>query len=66
LLPIYYLMNNVQSNIGVYVLLFYSLIFRPITDGLRLYQKKLIKPKDFVKLYNPYFYLKFFKDLYLK
>ena len=55
-----------KQEIGTYLLLGYALVYRPITDGCRLYQKGIIKLNEIPKLYNPIFFSKHIKKLYFE
>ena len=65
LLVIIYLIITKQE-IGTYLLLGYVLVYRPVIDGIRLYQKGIIQLKEIPKLYNPLFFSKHRKELYFK
>jgi hypothetical protein len=54
------------SKIGVWLLVVYAIVYRPITDGARLVQKGIIKWKEVPKLFIPWFYADVFKELYFK
>jgi hypothetical protein len=62
-----YLAFNRIEPLFIISLLAYGLIYRPITDGIKLKRKGLIKDrKDYWKLFIWWAQLKWFKELYLK
>jgi len=58
--------DSVSSFYFVLFLFFYALIYRTFTDGIRLFDKKIIKKKDIWKMIIPGSRFKYFKELYLK
>lgn len=64
-LIIIYLFKTKQE-IGTFLLLGYAFVYRPLTDGIRLYQKGIIQLKEIPKLYYPLFSFKHRKELYFK
>jgi len=56
--------NNAPIFAGL--ILFYALVYRTITDGIRLFQKSVIPKKDNWKLIIPGTRILHFKELYLK
>ncbi len=70
LIPLPIMVWLVESNMTkefVILLLFYALIYRPLTDGCKLFLTEVVKKNEFWKMFIP-FYLstKYFKELYLK
>lgn len=57
--------NEVSRTVFWGLLIFYLLIYRPFTDGLRLVDKGLIMKKDIWKLLKPGNHIKYSKELYL-
>jgi hypothetical protein len=58
--------NHVLSSTAFVVLLgLYLLIYRTITDSVRLISKNIISKKDFWKLLLPGSHFKYFRELYL-
>jgi hypothetical protein len=47
-------------------LIVYAIVFRPITDGLRLLAMGRIQKPDFGKLFIPFWSIKWFRSLYFK
>jgi hypothetical protein len=50
----------------VLFLFFYVFIYRTFTDGIRLFDKKIIQKKDIWKMIIPGSRIHYFKELYLK
>ena len=62
-----YLALNDIDPLFIISLFTYAIIYRPITDGIKLTQKGLIKGrKDYWKLFTGYAHIKWFKKLYLE
>lgn len=64
---IIWLGNTIEVSRTVFwgLLIFYLLIYRPFTDGLRLVDNGLIMKKDIWKLLIPGNHIKYSKELYL-
>ena len=56
--------NKIESLWFVGLLLAYVIIYRTITDYLRLVSKNIIGKKDFWKTFMPSMRIKYFKALY--
>ncbi len=56
----------IDANYFVILLLFYALVYRTFTDGIRLVDKNIIQKKDIWKMIIPGSRLEFFRELYLK
>lgn len=67
LIPIpimFYLAKNNHLNSFFLMLIIYILIYRPLTDGIRLYSKGIIKKSEIWKLLIPFFRWKLIKKIY--
>jgi len=67
LIPIPFLVWVAKSGDSMWftILLFtYAIAYRPLIDGWRLVNKKLMKWNEIWKLWVPWKYREFFKDLY--
>jgi hypothetical protein len=67
LLPIPFIIYESRyndSNVFIISILTYTIIYRPVIDGLRLYSKGVFKISDFWKLFVPFYRFKIFKTLY--
>ena len=58
--------DSVSSLYFVLFLFFYAPIYRTFTDGMRLFDKKIIPKKDIWKMIIPGSRIQYFKELYLK
>ena len=58
--------DKMDSGVFVFLLLFYVLVYRTFTDGMRLYEKELIKKEDIWKTVLFGYHFKYFRQLYFK
>jgi hypothetical protein len=54
-----------SDSLFAILLLIYALIYRPVTDSIRLIKKKVIQKGEIWKIFIPFFWrTKWFKELY--
>lgn len=58
--------EKISSGVLVFLLLFYLLVYRSFTDGMRLYEKGLIEKGDIWKTVLFGYHFKYFRQLYFK
>jgi hypothetical protein len=68
LAPLVAILFTLKERNGTFaiLLLIYALVYRPLTDGYRLYVKGLITRKEIGNMFIPFYYrAKWFKELYI-
>ena len=58
--------EKIYSGVFVLLLLFYVLVYRTVTDGMRLYEKGIIEKANIWKAVLFGYHFKYFKELYFK
>ena len=58
--------DKLKSEVFVFLLLIYILVYRTFTDGMRLYEKGIIQKEDIWKTVLFGYHFKYFKQLYFK
>lgn len=58
------LIAEINSELFVILLLSYILVYRTFTDGLRLFQKNVIKKGDIWKTVLMGYHFKYFREIY--